>query len=125
MAKPYDRLFKTLAEDDPRGLLRLFGSLPLDVEAEVRALEREVAAPALAVDHAYQVRTAEREWLEHYEVQTRYRQDVPERLVRYGVFLALRTGLMVYTTLALLVERYAPANESGWDHPRWHRGTGS
>jgi len=41
VSKPYDRLFKSLAEDDPRGLLHLFGSLPLDAEAEVEALERE------------------------------------------------------------------------------------
>lgn len=108
MARPYDRLFKTLAEDDPRGLLHLFGSLPLDVEAEVRALEREVAAPALAVDHVYEVRTAEGEWLEHYEVQVWYKSDLPERLVRYGVSLALNTWLPVRTTLVLLVDRHAP-----------------
>lgn len=109
MSKPYDRLFKTLAEEDPRGLLHLFGSVPLEVEAQVRAVEREVAAPALEVDHVYHVQTAEEEWLEHYEVQTRYKSDVPERLVWYGVTLALRSRLPVRTTLVLLAERYAPA----------------
>ena len=108
MSKPYDRLFKTLAEDDPRGLLHLFGSVPLEVEAEVRAVEREVAAPALEVDHVYHVQTAKEEWLEHYEVQTRYKSDVPERLVWYGVTLTLRSRLPVRTTLVLLAERYAP-----------------
>ncbi len=78
------------------------------VEAQVRALEREVAAPALEVDHVYHVQTAAEEWLEHYEVQTRYKSDVPERLVRYGVTLALRNRLPVRTTLVLLAQRYAP-----------------
>jgi hypothetical protein len=77
MPKPYDRLFKSLAEGDPRGLLHLFGSLPLDAEAEVQALEREQNLPLLSVDHAYVIRTPQREWLAHFEVQTRYNPTCP------------------------------------------------
>ena len=107
MSKPYDRLFKTLAEEDPRGLLHLFGSLSLDVEAKIEAVEREVGLPALAVDHVYNVQTHNQHWLAHYEVQTHYKSDVPERLVWYGVALALKFKLNIETVLVLLLERHA------------------
>ena len=61
MPGPYDRLFKTLAEDDPRGLLHLFGSLPLEVEAEIQVIDRELNLPTLSVDHVYRVRTGQKE----------------------------------------------------------------
>ncbi len=109
MPKPYDRLFKTLAEDDPRGLLHLFGSVPLELPAEVEPVEREIAPPLLAVDHVYRVRTTDREWMVHYEAQTRYQADLPERMAWYGVALALRFRLPIEMALVLLVERHAPA----------------
>ena len=109
MAKPYDRLFKSFAEDDPRGLLHLFGSLPLDTAAEVEALGREQNLPTLAVDHVYRVKTADREWLVHFEVQTRYKSDVPQRLAWYGVSLGLGFRLPLEIVLVLLVEKQAPA----------------
>ncbi len=109
MAKPYDRLFKSLAEDDPRGLLHLFGGLPLEAPAEVTILDRELGLPVLSVDHLYRVRTEASEWLVHLEAQTHYRADVPDRLCRYGVSLALKYGLPIETVLVMLVESNTPA----------------
>ncbi|MEO7142444.1 MAG: hypothetical protein ABI165_02975 [Bryobacteraceae bacterium] len=110
MAKSYDRLFKSLAEDDPRGVLHVFGSLPLEAAAEVEPLDRELGLPVLAVDHLYRVRSGKREWLAHYEVQTHYETDVPARLCRYGASLALKFQLPIETVLVMLVERHAPAS---------------
>ena len=108
MPGPYDRLFKTLAEDDPRGLLHLFGSLPLDADAEIQVIDRELNLPTLSVDHVYRVRTGQKEWLAHYEVQTHYESDVPERLAWYGQSLVLKFKIPIETVLILLVERYTP-----------------
>ncbi len=108
MAKPYDRLFKTLAEEDPRGLLYLFGSLSLDEPAEIEVVDRELVLPALAVDHVYRVRSGPRRWIAHYEAQTRYRADLPERIAWYAMALAMRFKIEVESTLVLLLERHAP-----------------
>ena len=110
MSGPYDRLFKTLVEDDPRGFLHLFGSLPLDAKAEIEVVDRELNLPTLSVDHVYRVRAEQKEWLAHYEVQTRYKSDVPERLAWYAQSLALKFKIPLETVLILLVERYAPEN---------------
>ncbi len=109
MPKAYDSLFKALADEDPRGLLFLFGGLPLEVPAKVSALPREVGLPTLQVDHVYQVQAQGRQWLAHFEAQTHYKPDLPERLVWYGTALTLRYRSPVQTTLVLLVERNAPA----------------
>ena len=105
---PYDRLFKTLAEEDPRGLLHLFGSLSLEAKAEIEVLDRELNLPTRAVDHLCRVRTGKRQWLVHYEVQTHYNSDLPQRLARYGQVLALLYQIPIETVLILLVERHAP-----------------
>lgn len=108
MSRPYDQLFKGLAEDDPRGLLHLFGSLPLDAEAEIEVIDRELGLPVLSVDHVYRIRAGGKEWLVHYEAQTRYQPDVPERLAWYAVALGLKFKLPIESALILLVDRYAP-----------------
>jgi hypothetical protein len=109
VGKNYDAAFKALADDDPRGLLFLFAGVPLSQEVSIEALPRELTAPALQVDHVYPVRSGEREWIWHIEVQTHYRADVPKRILRYDLALALRyPGVEIQTTLVLLVERLAP-----------------
>jgi predicted transposase YdaD len=57
----------------------------------------------------YRVRTEASEWLVHLEAQTHYRTDVPDRLCRYGVSLALKYGLPIETVLVMLVESNTPA----------------
>ena len=108
MSKPYDRLFKTLAEEDPRGLLHFFGSLTLDEPAEIETVSREILLPALEADHVYRVRSGLRQWIAHFEAQAHYRSDLPERLAWYAVALAMRFKLPVETTMVLLVARHAP-----------------
>jgi len=108
VSKPYDGIFKALADQDPRGLLFLFGGLPLEAPARVQALPREVGLPALQVDHVYLVQVEERQWLAHFEAQTQYKPDLPERLAWYGAGLTLKYRLPVETTLVLLAERHAP-----------------
>ncbi len=108
MPGPYDRLFKTMAEEDPRGLLHLFGTLPLHARARVEVLDRELNLPALSVDHVYGVWTPGAHWMAHYEMQTRYKSDVPERLAWYGQALTLKFRLPVEMVLILALERHAP-----------------
>jgi predicted transposase/invertase (TIGR01784 family) len=109
--KPYDRLFKDLADEDPRGFLHLLGIVSRsDTGVEVEIAPRDVAPPVLQVDHLYRLRSSNREWLVHFEFQTRYRNDVPERMVRYAASLYLAHGLPVECVLVLLAERFAPSH---------------
>lgn len=108
MSKPYDRIFKSLAEDDPLGLLYLFCGLDLNSGVEVRALDREVRSPVRMVDHVFRVRGPGEDWLAHFEAQTHCQSDLPARLLGYAATLALQYRLPVQTTLVLLVERNAP-----------------
>ncbi len=106
MGKNYDSAFKSLADDDPRGLLFLFSGVPLTADVIIEPLPREVTAPALQVDHVYRIKTGDRQWIWHIEVQTHYKSDLPERILRYDLLLAVKyPGEEIRSTLVLLVER--------------------
>ena len=106
MAGRYDKIFKSLGEDFPRGLLHLTGSLPLDVPAKIEPMAREINVPGLAVDQLYRVRTDATDWLDHSEAQARYRAEVRIRLAWYGVLLAFTYRLPIRTTLILMAKRF-------------------
>ena len=91
--KPYDTAFKDLAEQDAEALLRLLGALPPG--ATVRALPREVSAPALLPDQPYEITNGDDKRIAHLEAQTRYENDVPLRIVGYDVLLWHRYRLPV------------------------------
>jgi len=121
LAKPYDRLLKNLADDDPRGLLYLFGVLPVSAsDVEIANLPREVLAPSLEVDHLYRLRSGHEERLVHLEFQTHYKLDLPDRLMRYSMLLHLKYRLPVECVLVLLAERNSPADVA--DSHRLHSG---
>jgi predicted transposase YdaD len=109
VGKNYDSTFKSLADDDPRGLLFLFSGIPLTADVVIEPLPREVTAPALQVDHIYRIKTADRQWIWHIEVQTHYKSDLPERILQYDLLLAVKyPGEEIRSTLVLLVERTTP-----------------
>jgi predicted transposase YdaD len=107
-SKPYDRLLKSLADDDPRSLLHLLGIVPNSEESAVETLPRAVSPPLLEVDHLYAVGVGIKKRLVHLEFQTHYRRDLPDRLTRYVLSLHLQYGLPVQCVLVLLVARHAP-----------------
>jgi hypothetical protein len=108
MPKPFDQIFKAIAEGDPRGLLDLFGSVPLEVDAKVEIVERELTSEPLYVDQAYRVETKEGTWIEHFEVTARVPSDLNDRFAKYGFVLAMAHRLPVKSTLILLSRRHAP-----------------
>ncbi|MGH9722429.1 MAG: hypothetical protein ACRD8O_19635 [Bryobacteraceae bacterium] len=108
MNQPFDQAVKLFAEDDPRGFLYLFAGVPLDAPVSIEPVERELQVQPIHADHAYLVTEEQRQWICHFEAQTRYRSDVPDRLARYGTMLWLVHNKPVETTLVLLAEEYAP-----------------
>ncbi len=119
MPKPYDEAFKSLADEDPRGLLDLLGILPLQVEAEVEPLERELVGDPMFVDQMYRVRLSDgQEWIAHFESESWYRSDIRERMGWCGVGVAYKMRVPIVSVLLLLAPHGVPAEvaEKGeWD----------
>lgn len=109
MRTPIDRIFKNTAEIDSRGFLHLFGSLDIGEQAEVREVGREIGLEAVHLDHLYEVKTKSWQGCYHFEFQTRYNVNLPQRISDYNQHVYLRYRLPVYSTLLLLVQKYAPA----------------
>jgi len=80
---PFDHTFKLLSDDDPRAAMAAFAGIPLDVEMEVRPLDRELNVTTLRVDHLYRCRQGAEEFLIHFEAVSRYRGEVLDRQVDY------------------------------------------
>ena len=99
--KPYDTAFKRLAEQDPEALLRLVGALPPD--ATVRILPREISAPALATDQPYEVIGENLHYIAHLEEQTRWKPDVPQRIVEYDALFWINFHLPVRSFVLVLI----------------------
>lgn len=99
--KPYDTAFKRLADQDPEALLRLVGALPPG--ATVRVLPREISAPALATDQPYEVIGENLHYIAHLEEQTRWRQDVPQRIVEYDALFWINFHLPVRSFVLVLI----------------------
>jgi predicted transposase YdaD len=106
---PFDRILKNTAEVEARAVMHLFGALSLDEPAEVTELGREIGLEAVHFDHLYEVRTPTLRCLQHLEFQARYETDLPRRVSEYEQYTYLRYRLPVYTSLVMLVQKYAPA----------------
>jgi hypothetical protein len=111
----YDLLFKSLAEDDPRGFLHLFAGRDFDEQVIIEPIPREVGLPVLEVDHAYRVQGEGGSWIEHLEQQTWWKNELPERTAWHGAGLTFKYRLPVRTTMVLISQKGAPRSvpESG------------
>jgi hypothetical protein len=111
LRREYDQFFKSLANEDPRGILAMLGVLPLDAAAEVTPLDRELLREPVLIDQGYLVRQAGvGEWIAHIEAFSDVDQGDVERVLWYAARLALDTRLPVRSVILLLIERYAPKN---------------
>lgn len=111
LRREYDQFFKSLANEDPRGILAMLGVLPLDAEAEVTPLDRELVREPVLIDQGYLVRQpGVGEWIAHIEAFSDVDQGDVERVLWYAARLALDTRLPVRSVILLLIERYAPKN---------------
>lgn len=106
--KPFDRLPKTLAEENPKLFLRYIGGVPIRPRDSIRAIPRELHPKTLAVDHAYEVRGANGRFISHFEFDSCYRARVNGRLAFYGGGLVMVYRISVYSTLILLSSRGVP-----------------
>ena len=98
MAKDYDASMRMLLENHPADWLTLFG---LGGGAPVQVVNSDLSTITAEADKVLLVEGPE-PWIVHVEIQTSYKTDVPERLLRYNVLLNVRHELPVHTVLVLL-----------------------
>jgi len=105
----FDLSFKSLAEQSPRTLLRLFGHVPIDDTALIEPIEREIALPLLSVDHAFRLTRGAEHWVEHFEAEVVLSADDLNKILKRSALLRLKTDQPVWTTIILLSRRHKPA----------------
>lgn len=108
MSVPFDHTFKLLSDDDPRAAMAAFAGIPLDVEMEVRPLDRELNVTTLRVDHLYRCRQGAEEFLIHFEAVSRYRGEVLDRQVDYLRAIISKYKLPCRSYLLLLTASGVP-----------------
>jgi hypothetical protein len=101
--KPYDRILKSLADEDPRLLLQILGLVPAGVDAEIQPLRPETSPPVVLPDYVAIVRTGPGEpTVVHAEFESSYYRTVPRDMARYGGSLASQHQIAVESALVLL-----------------------
>jgi hypothetical protein len=98
MSKEYDALTRMLLESHPADWLALFG---LGGGAPVRVVNSDLSTLTAEADKVLLVE-APQPWIVHVELQSTYKADLPERLLRYHVLLSYRHGMPVHSVLVLL-----------------------
>ena len=107
--KKYDQAFKSLSDRSPRELLDVFGVLPIDAEAEVEALPRDIAMRPLAIDTAYLIRRRRRKpYIAIFEAVTSWKPAFGERFACYGGLIAMKYRLPVHFYVLPLAEHACP-----------------
>lgn len=107
--KPYDQAFKSLSDRSPRELLDVFGVLPLEAEAEVESLPRDIAMRPLAIDTAFLIRRRRRKpYIAVFEAATSWEQDMAQRLACYGALIAIKYRIPVQMYVLPLAQHACP-----------------
>ncbi|MGH9840607.1 MAG: hypothetical protein ACREEM_17660 [Blastocatellia bacterium] len=86
---PYDDAFKDLSDLDPEALLLLLGVIVPGESVTIEKVERELRAAKQIADQPYLVRRGDDARIIHIEAQSRWKHNVPPRLLDYGVYLWL------------------------------------
>lgn len=109
MAQPYDRNYKLFGQSDLRGLLYLFGRIPLDADVVIEPVPKELILPGLLIaDDAFLIRQGDRKGILHLEAELRWHKGIPRDMGRYAQTLDLRLELPVRSILVLLTKQSAP-----------------
>jgi len=101
--KPFDRIFKAVAEEAPALFLRLLGVIPAGAEVEIKTLRLETAPPVVMPDYVAVLRDeAGGQRIVHLEFQSTYYCELPRDVARYGGSLAWQYQMAVDSVLVLL-----------------------
>jgi hypothetical protein len=109
--KPYDRIWKSFAEEAPVLLLRLLGFLPEGIEPDIQPLRPETAPAVVLPDYVAAVSVGPGvQVIFHIEFQACYHDGVPSNMARYGGSLAWQYQTTVESVLVLLRRQGVPVH---------------
>jgi hypothetical protein len=108
--KPFDRILKSFADDEPALFLRLLGFVPEGVEAEIQPLRPETAPAVVLPDFVAMFRTSQAgPTIAHAEFESRYDLSVPGNIARYGGSLSWQHQIPVESALVLMRQQGVPS----------------
>ncbi len=109
MSQPFDITLKHILEAHPADFLRLVG---LPTEAPIEVIDADLATVRPEADKVFRI-CEKPAWLMHFELQTSYDAQLPERMLQYNVLLKVRHGLPVRSVVVLLRPKADGAEMSG------------
>ena len=108
--KPFDRILKSFADEEPALFLRILGFVPAGVEADIQPLRPESAPAVVLPDFvAVMLKALQEPVIAHAEFESRYDSDVPKNMARYGGSLSWQHQMPVDSVLVLLRPEGVPA----------------
>ncbi|HEY3838235.1 MAG TPA: hypothetical protein VGL72_16760 [Bryobacteraceae bacterium] len=108
--KPFDRILKSFADEEPELFLRLLGFVPPDAAVDIQPLRPETAPPVVMPDFVAVFRVdPEDPKIAHAEFESRYDQQVPRSMARYGGSLGWQHLIPVESALVMLRPEGVPA----------------
>ena len=107
--KTYDQAFKSLSDRSPRGLLDIFGVLPVEAVAVVEPLPRDLSMRPLAIDSAYMISQPRRKpYIAVFEALTSWERDIAQKLVCYGGLLGIKYRVPIHMYVLPLAKHACP-----------------
>jgi predicted transposase YdaD len=109
----FDHAFKSFAEDEDLGLLRVMAKFQVPEDAKIEHLDRELVPPSLRVDHLYRITTEEGSTAVHMEAFTTYDSEWQRRHARYAALIWAKYEIKLAVFMFLLTDRGVPKELSG------------
>ena len=107
--KKYDQAFKSLSDRSPRELLDVFGVLPIEADAKVVALPRDISMPPLAIDTAYLISQRRRKpYIAIFEAVTSWKPAFAARFASYGGLIGVKYQAPVHFYVLPLAQHACP-----------------
>lgn len=107
--QPFDKGFKSLAEDEALLVLNKFAKIPESAIAGIEHLPREITSRAPEIDHAYRLALNGETAVIHLEAWAKWQSFIPARTLEYGGTLFRKYGVEVRSFIVLMREEDAPA----------------
>src|SRR5437868_3639298 len=104
--KPFDQGFKYIGDEDAESLLLLLGVLKPGDKASIEKLPTELSVSTIIADQLYLVTTEQNDrFIVHIEAQTRWTDEIFERLPNYGARAWMKHKLPIYCYVLVLLKK--------------------
>ncbi len=115
--KPFDRMMKSFADEEPGLFLRLLGVIPAGGDPDLQPLRPETAPSVVLPDYVAVWQTSPLgRIIFHAEFHSSYRREIPSELARYGGSLAWQYQMPVESVVVFMRPEGVPADVPSIGH---------